>query len=204
MPDKLERRWFALCEKAGLGGAAMWDELVHGYGKGQLAYHNLGHIGDCCRQLDAHLDLAEDEVSVELAIFFHDLVYDPRRADNEELSAERAEAFLGGTRFADPVASLIMATKHASPPGGNDARLICDIDLSILGRSGEVYGRYADAIREEYGWVPEPDYRKGRGAVLENFLGRERIYSHDVFAEMYEAAARRNLADELRRLQQGD
>ena len=204
MPDKLERRWFALCEKAGLGGAAMWDELVHGYGKGQLAYHNLAHIGDCCGLLDAHRDLAEDEVSVELAIFFHDLVYEPRRNDNEGRSAERAESFLAGTRHSDPVASLIMATKHASPPSGNDARLICDIDLGILGRSEGVYGRYARAIRQEYGWVPEPDYRKGRCGVLGKFLGRERIFSHGAFADMYEASARRNLADEIKWLQLGD
>jgi predicted metal-dependent HD superfamily phosphohydrolase len=187
-------------ERAGVDGSAIFRELERGYGENDLAYHNLVHIEDCCRQLDGCRDLAEDVVAVELAIFFHDLIYDPRRSDNEELSSECAKGFLAGTGFADQVAGLILATKHTTQASDHDARLICDIDLSILGRSEDVYARYAGAIREEYAWVPEADYRAGRRAVLENFLGRESIFSHDVFVEKYEAAARRNLADEIRRL----
>ena len=33
-------------------------------------------------------------------------------------------------------------------------------------RVNPVYRAYAEKIRQEYAWVPEPDYRKGRRRVL--------------------------------------
>jgi predicted metal-dependent HD superfamily phosphohydrolase len=67
-----------------------------------------------------------------------------------------------------------------------------------LGADEPVYRDYAAKIRQEYAWVPEPQYREGRRRVLERFLSRVRIYQ---FLERLEGAARRNLAAEIVRLE---
>jgi predicted metal-dependent HD superfamily phosphohydrolase len=59
---------------------------------------------------------------------------------------------------------------------------------------------YAHAIRQEYAWVPEADFRTGRRRVLESFLQRERFYFTAGMRDR-EPAARQNLAAELQSLQ---
>ena len=76
-----------------------------------------------------------------------------------------------------------------------------DIDLAILGQSPDLFGAYDRGIREEYSWVPEDDYRKGRIAVLQSFLERKSIYSTDYFRSEYEEKARKNLCRAILRLQ---
>lgn len=199
----MERRCLSVSSGAGLDGPAIRDGVLRAYEGNGLAYHNLGHIEDCCRMLDGHRSLAEDAVATELAILFHDAVYDPKRRDNEEMSALLARDLLKGYRCVELVAELIMDTRHASHPATNDGRLICDIDLAVLGRGEEAYAEYARAIRMEYGWVADADYRIGRSKVLAGFLGRERIFLTDAFHREYELAARGNLARELHGLGDG-
>ena len=74
-------------------------------------YHNLAHIRDCLVEL-AHVDGlsdAEREILTE-AIWWHDVVYDPTRSDNEELSAQLAEAHVRAD-IAREVGRLIRLTK---------------------------------------------------------------------------------------------
>ena len=92
------QRWFTLCEKTGLDGQAVWTVLADAYGESSRAYHNMHHIGDCLLRFDEHAHLADDRVAVELAIWFHDMVYDTRAADNEERSAVVAAEFLFGRK----------------------------------------------------------------------------------------------------------
>ena len=55
-------------------------------------YHNLAHIEDCLGALARvdNLSAAEREILSE-AIWWHDVVYDATRSDNEELSARLAD-----------------------------------------------------------------------------------------------------------------
>ena len=82
-------------------------------------------------------------------------------------------------------------------PGVNGETILLDADLAILGADPDEYARYARAIRQEYAWVPEADYRRGRTTVLQGFLVRARIFRLDRIHERLDAAARRNLRDEL-------
>jgi predicted metal-dependent HD superfamily phosphohydrolase len=155
-------------------------------------------------RLAGHCD---DSSAVQLAIWFHDAVYDPRAKDNEAKSAELAATLLhplgvpAGT--IDRVANLVKATAHlasAEAPAERDAAVLLDADLAILGAAEERYRRYAADIRKEYGFVSDADYRKGRAAVLKLFLGRPRIFHTPVMFEEGEARARANLAAELKEL----
>ena len=111
-----------------------------------------------------------------------------------------AASFLAGSPLAEKVAGLIIDTSHRQEPQSNDGKLICDIDLSILGRDPTSYCAYAESIRQEYSWVSPADYAIGRTKVLQNFLDREHLYSLPFFNEKYEQPARSNLSQELQSL----
>lgn len=172
-------------------------------------YHDLRHVEALLAHADACAEAIADRDAVEAAIWFHDAVYDTRRSDNEERSAALAEARLADQ--ADParvarVAAMIRATAgHVCPDfadvgQSDDCALFLDMDLAILGSAEAEFDAYDAAIRREYDWVPEPQWRHGRGAVLEGFLAREAIYATARFRASHEALARRNLARALARL----
>jgi predicted metal-dependent HD superfamily phosphohydrolase len=92
------------------------------------------------------------------------------------------------------VASLILKTKTHDACEDVDAQVLLDADLAVLGATEPAYRTYADQIRQEYAWVPEPEYRIGRRRVLERFLARPRIFH---LLALLEERARRNIAEEI-------
>jgi predicted metal-dependent HD superfamily phosphohydrolase len=192
-------RWLSLVRKMGLPNSlAMLDRLMAAYSEPHRHYHTTAHIEACLLEFDSVQSLAESPAEVELALWFHDVVYVPRASDNERRSADVASKFLasaGATPLVcSRVHSLVMATVHGpESPTDPDARLVVDIDLSILGRDTETYDRFEHAIREEYKWVPWFLYRRKRGEILQSFLNREFIYSTEPFRRRYELLARANL-----------
>ncbi len=185
-------------------GAGLRSALEGRHGEKHRAYHNLAHVAALVRLAEDHRDLLTNPAEVGLAIWYHDAIYLPRRADNESASAElaRAELLALGVRAASVtlVSGLILATRdHVAPPGLLDAATFLDLDLSILGSPPEVYAAYRAAIRREYRWVPAPIYRTKRREVLQRFLDRPRIYLTEWFFERLEENARSNLRGELER-----
>jgi predicted metal-dependent HD superfamily phosphohydrolase len=170
-------------------------------------YHTTEHLADCLARLD---EICEPEAEgqmrdmVEAAIWFHDAVYDPRRSDNESRSAEWASRAFGEAGVAgslvERIRLLVLLTRHLAPAPDPAGQILCDIDLSILGRQPAEFERFERAIRAEYAWVPEPEYRTGRARILRGFLERQPLYQTPPFRLRYEDAARRNLAGALARL----
>ncbi len=159
--DEIERRWERLCRAAGLGraGVEMRAMLFEAYGGAERHYHHLGHVLECLRQLDEFEAQAESPTALTLALWWHDAVYDTHRSDSEQASAALAYEHLRRAGVSDSTAmrvhDLVLATRHAADPGTPDARLLVDIDLSILGQPPEVFDRYEAAVRREYAWVPD-------------------------------------------------
>jgi len=174
--------------------------LDAGYSQPTRHYHNWSHIADCLSLLDGWRSEVADPATIELAFWFHDVVYDSRRGDNEEQSAVLAERFLSDHDSSAKVGAMIRATTHREPPHDVDTALLCDIDLSILAAEAERYDAYARAIRQEYAWVSESDYHAGRSKVLRAFLDRPSIYSSDAARTRWESVARRNIERELKAL----
>lgn len=183
-----------------------FEELVARYGEPQRRYHTMEHIESCLALLDRFRSLARRPAEVELALWFHDAVYEPHRTDNEGRSAELARRVLlaaGVSREAvDRIAAYILATKGHDVVEG-DGALVLDIDLSILGASEEEFERFDRHIREEYIHVPDPLYREGRRRVLEGFSKRRRIYRLEPFFDAFETQARRNLERKIAELSRG-
>lgn len=147
--------------------------------------------------------LPEHPAEVELALWFHDSIYDPGRKDSEQRSADYArESVLacgGAAEVANRVHALVMATRHAAEPQGVNQQVLVDVDLSILGAGAARFDEYEAQVREEYRWVPKPIYTRKRRRILEGFLSRATIFSTPLFIERYERQARANLQRSLAR-----
>ena len=183
---------------------ALFSRLVECYSEAHRKYHTMQHLKECFAHLESVRSFAERAGEVELALWFHDAIYDTRRKDNEERSAEwaRDSALAAGLAAdqASPIYQLVMATRHNAVPVGTDAAVLVDIDLGILGAEVERFDEYEIQVREEYSWVPGPLYRAGRKKVLQGFANRGSIYSTEYFRDKYEARARTNIARSLDRL----
>jgi predicted metal-dependent HD superfamily phosphohydrolase len=202
LSSRLSGALHAVGAKADAGALA--DELLAAWAEPHRVYHGTDHLTACLRELDAAPTGRSDPAIVELALWFHDAVYDPRASDNEERSAQWARAALGDAGAPGPVqdevARLVMLTRHDSAPGDPSGALVCDIDLSVLGWPEHEYDDFERRIRAEYAWVPEPIYRAERARLLARFLSRGSVYRTAWFRDRYEAAARRNLERAVRRL----
>jgi predicted metal-dependent HD superfamily phosphohydrolase len=197
------RRWRRLWRELGSATAplAVLDALLAAYAERHRAYHDLAHVRACLRELDAVSASAAHPEEVEVALWFHDAIYDPRREDNEERSAEWAMRTLREQDIEEAtvrrVGDMIRATRHHSSPRTADEALLLDIDLAILGSNPAAFRRYDEGIRSEYSWVPEEPYRTARTRVLAAFLERDPIYQTAAMRERFETSARRNLTAAL-------
>src|SRR5262249_44336165 len=149
----------------------VFADLARRYGEPHRAYHNLAHLRQVLDHVQQQSGTLREPAAVELAAWFHDVVYDPRANDNEEQSAARAANVLANlgmdAELIRRVSELILLTKtHAAPPGDTDALVLLDADLAILGAPPDEYERYAGGIRQEYAHVSDEDFRQGRIAVL--------------------------------------
>ncbi|MBW4459515.1 MAG: hypothetical protein KME47_04635 [Nodosilinea sp. WJT8-NPBG4] len=205
----LSARWAALWHKLNLPAPApqVFLGLCDRYSEPQRAYHTLQHLSECLDWCDRAGDLVEIPAVVELALWFHDVIYDTRRADNEEQSADFAVQVINGAGgeywLKQSIQDMILATKHNAKPSTMDMCLVVDIDLAILGAGIDRFEQYDAQIRQEYAWVPEDVFRQKRAEILQSFLDRPSIYTSDFFRERLELQAQRNLHRSLIVLMKG-
>jgi predicted metal-dependent HD superfamily phosphohydrolase len=183
----------------------VFNQLVAAYSERHRHYHTLQHLRECLAHCDAAASLALRPAEVELALWFHDAIYDPQRADNEERSAEWAWRSILAAGCAEEVAqrvqSMVLATRaHEASGGITDTQLLLDIDLAILGAAPARFAEYGNQIRAEYAHVPDDEFRTRRAQVLSAFLWRPRIYTTGAFHDALEHRARENLAMALAEL----
>lgn len=203
MPTSTE--WQTTWEELGApADAALHDALIARYSEPHRKYHTLQHLTECLENVRELRALAEHAAEIEIALWFHDAIYQVRRNDNEAKSAAWAHASMlaGGTppAAAARVHELVLATRHNAIPSGNDAAILVDVDLWILGAPPERFDEYERQIRAEYGWVPDFLYRRERRKILQQFLARSRIFNTELFFVRFESQARANVARSLARL----
>ncbi len=192
-------RFFGLMESLRVGqtlAAGLWDDLRGRYSEAHRSYHDLGHLDWMFAALDS---TGESSDAIELAIWYHDAVYEPLAKDNEQQSAQLCEAQLGSVlseAFLNQVVDLILATDPRGEVSiSPEAELLVDIDLSILGAPAITYESYRLAVRDEYAEVPWEAFRVGRSKILKGFL-EQAIYRTHFFRPL-EERARTNLQREI-------
>ena len=196
----LQRSWArAWAASVGSGaGHALRDQVLAAYAEPQRHYHTQQHLAEVLALCEATQTLAQDAAAVELAVWFHDAVYNPRASDNELRSAHWAQQALAAAGAAPAlqrqVFDLVMATQHHAVPTQADAQWLVDMDLAILGAAWDRFAQYEHQVREEYAWVPDAVFWPRRQALLQGFLERPCIYQTEVFRVRFEEQARSNLA----------
>jgi predicted metal-dependent HD superfamily phosphohydrolase len=208
MAKTLEQRWFDLWRRVAEGWHPLgaYQDLVRRYAEPDRHYHTLKHIEHCLNELARVRHLAKWPDAIEIALWYHDVVYNTKAHDNEDHSAVQAAVVLQSAhvspRMISKVRQLILATKHTAPSEDPDTQLLLDIDLSILGQEQAVFDRYEQAIRREYSWVPDDMFTQRRAELLRGFQSRGRIYRTEFFFEAYERQAHQNLSHSLSKLSQ--
>ena len=200
----LQDEWTKLCTALGVEAAyagQLWTHLTEAYGEAQRHYHTLDHITVVIADADRLRDRFIHPDAALLALFFHDVVYDPTRRDNEARSADKLDAWLGRRLDAGVLTACrraIEATASHASLDDSDIDLILDIDMAILGAPRDAYLRYAEGVAREYLPVYGLDaYAAGRVKLfLDPTLARGPLYLTEPFAAL-EGQARANMAEEL-------
>jgi len=185
MIDKLKSRW----EKTKLSDD-LFEKIVEAYSEPHRHYHTLQHIEECFSVLDEVFKKAL--ISAELAIWFHDIVYDTKESDNELKSSEFAIDALSGTHLKGKgkmVKELIMGMQ---PPANHAISVVVDVDLAILGSAPKRFVEYEEQVRKEYEWVPEEIFVLKRNEILKNFADKV-FWTKEMRNSIYQKRLKDNL-----------
>ncbi|EXB46865.1 metal-dependent hydrolase [Acinetobacter sp. 1000160] len=197
----LEKSWFELHRHYHFSEPQkIFNKLIAAYSEKQRAYHTLQHLYECLVLLDSIRPDLKDAYSVELALWFHDAIYDPQAKDNELKSAELFEQYLAQDLSIDIVQKIkqwIVATQKHESTNELDLQFLLDIDLAILAASPERFEEYEQQIKQEYAWVDPDIYLIKRKQVLAHFYQTEPLYQTEYFQQNFEQRARRNLKEIL-------
>lgn len=183
---------------------ALLGELLAAWDSPGRVYHGTPHLLDGLRRLDPLRSTMARPNEVELGWWFHDALLAPGASDNEARSAAWAAQALhdagAPTEAIVRIEAMILATRHRAEPPSPDAAVLVDVDLAVLAGDPADYDAYAEGVRAEYGFLSDAMWAAGRGAFLEELLGKPRIFHTDTFRDALEATARANLRRELARL----
>lgn len=200
------RRFEALWgRRIGDDAGAVFDALEARYREPHRRYHAPAHIEHCLGQFDLAAGRMDAPDAVEMALWFHDAVYDIPGQDNERASAElfaTKAAGRGSEPFRSNVHRLIMATTHREPPQTPDEAFIVDIDLSSFGLPWEAFLDDSRAVRAEYPHVPDSEFYPKQAMFLESLAARPAFCFTAFFRERHEARARSNIERLLARLKE--
>jgi predicted metal-dependent HD superfamily phosphohydrolase len=179
----------------------LWTEIEKNYSSKKRHYHTLRHLDNLLAQLTEIKGEIQNWETVLFTLYYHDIVYNSLKSDNEEKSAELAEKRM--KQISVPIDKIelcknqILATKSHIKSTDSDTNYFTDADLSVLGQNLETYSLYCKNVRKEYSIYPDFVYNPGRKKVLNHFLAMDRIFKSDFFYNKFETQAKQNLQKEI-------
>ena len=197
----LEKSWFELHQHYHFSEPQkVFNKLIVAYSEKQRAYHTLQHLHECLVLLESIRSDLNDANAVELALWFHDAVYDPQAKDNELKSAELFAQYLAQDLSIDIVQKIkrwIIATQKHEATDELDLQFLLDIDLAILAAEPQRFMEYEQQIQQEYAWVDPDIYSIKRKQVLAHFYQTEPLYQTEYFQQNFGQRAKENLKFKL-------
>ncbi len=180
--------------------ADVFAELARRYAEPHRHYHTAAHIKHCLGQLDLVRERLATPDAVEMALWFHDAIYDPHASDNEYQSAElfrRCAQDVLPAAFTDDVYRLIMITRHREMPMREDERHMVDVDLSSFGLEHDAFKRDSNNVRKEFSHLSDTEFVPRQCGFLQSLIDRPAIFATEFFRRRYERRARGNIARQL-------
>ena len=179
----------------------LWQEIVDNYSNKQRYYHTLEHLESLLTQLTQIKDKINNWNTILFTLFYHDIIYNSLKKDNEEKSAElaikRIKQLHISKQIIEDCRDQILATKTHKLSIDSDTNYFTDADLSVLGKSWEIYSQYYKNVRKEYAIYPNLIYNPGRKKALTHFLNMDKIFKTDYFYHKFEKTARENIQREI-------
>ncbi|HVF64576.1 MAG TPA: hypothetical protein VNE58_11335 [Casimicrobiaceae bacterium] len=174
----------------------VFEEVVAHYAEPHRRYHTLGHVDDCLERLDGVRDLPDEPHAIELALWFHDVIFSATSKDNERRSARFYLDCGNGAppRFQRKVCSMILASTHVNAMCHDDLGYALDIDLAGFGHPWPQFRSTTDVVRAEYTHLTDAQFATGMSCFLGALLKRAAIYRTPVFRDANEKTARANIA----------
>lgn len=203
-----EQRFLALWRRCAastgsVDGADVYRALARHYAEPHRRYHTIAHIEYCLGQFDSAVSAMQPECdadAVELALWFHDVLYEPGAPDNERLSADwfrdRALDALPPA-LVTSVERMILATVHGAPAERDDEQYVVDIDLSGFGFAADDFQRDSELVRDEFAQLCDAEFARRHLAFLKHLQSRESIFATEFFRSRYEHQARANIAAQI-------
>ncbi len=198
--SQTDGRFEAVWQRNLLKNAASSDiaaSLSRLYSERARHYHTMDHIDFCLSVFDQVSSLTSNPDAVELAIWFHDAIYNFPIQDNERLSAEffmQASQDSLSTALREKVYKMVMATVHDVVPTDPDEQMMVDIDLSSFGRPWEQFARDGENVRRELAYLSDADFYPRQINFMTGLVSRDNFYNLAWFREKYEAQARSNVS----------
>ena len=193
------------CLEAGKADDAevVFSTVLTYYCEPHRKYHTSQHIDHCLEQFDKASTHAEQPDAVELAIWFHDIIYNVPTKDNELKSAElfrrltedRIDPVLGQNVY-----DLILITMHKVWPIRSDEQLLVDIDLSSFALPWEQFREDSQNVREEFSDKSDQEFYSSHVKFIRSLLNRPSFFTSTFFRAQYELNARKNIEELLKQL----
>jgi predicted metal-dependent HD superfamily phosphohydrolase len=179
----------------------LWTEIEKNYSSKKRHYHTLQHLDNLLAQLTEVKGEIQNWETILFTLYYHDIIYNSLKSDNEEKSAELAEKRMKQISVSNDKIGLckeqILATKSHIQSTNSDTNYFTDADLSVLGQTWETYSLYYKNVRKEYSIYPDLVYNPGRKKVLNHFLTMDRIFKTGFFYKKFERQAKQNLQKEM-------
>jgi len=191
------------CKKLDVGFPdGLWLKLVEAYQEPQRHYHQLEHIQELLELHHQHVTQTSfsprEQGLIELAIWGHDVIYDPQSKDNELKSAEWMKHhlphdWLSTSEYAW-LSTAILATQHHSPHMDPTIQWLLDLDLSIFASNPARFNRYHKQIKLEYAFVPAHIFEIKRHEILSQFAKKDPLFQTPILQATLESQAKQNLS----------
>lgn len=193
---RFRKLWSSLVVENGRDDSQnIYQTLSAHYHEESRKYHNFNHITHCLNHYDEVSDNIHCPQAVELAIWFHDVIYEAGASLNEIKSAEMfmdfsADNIKDSTRVM--VSSMILNTVHLYELAG-DAAYMNDIDLAGIGNPWDTFYKDTINIENELKANFSDDFQSMLNSFLIKLEERENIYYSHYFHQKLETNARQNI-----------
>ena len=203
---RFEALWARNCVGQNRGpelGSEIAETLLGFYSESERFYHTFKHIEFCLGLFDQVKGQCNDADSLELAIWFHDAVYNFPLVENEKLSAdyfmEVSDGFFS-EELRQKIYSLVIVTDHKTLTANTDQKILVDIDLSSFGLPWERFIADGENVRRELSYLNEDDFYRQQIGFMKQLTAGKHFYKTPWFQDQFESTARANISEYLQLL----